>query len=171
MVLLSLPWWRCFSRSHPKEYQNDVEKGCTRRLKTGPPKKCGKCEFDMLFAMFCLCGAPLDKYLSGSFGVSELGPNTGFEKDPSKTHPWRLRWSAWGFRDDFWVSIGVPFATKNGQNRVLACMPLPKAAPRWPQDGPTVAQDHQIECPRVTQGFQIESKWHSPSITKVSTNQ
>ena len=61
-----------------KEYQNDVEKGCTRRLKTGPLPKCGKCEFDMRFAMFWPCGAPLNKYLSGVIWGIRVGSKHRF---------------------------------------------------------------------------------------------
>ena len=57
------------------------------------------------------------------FGVPKRGKNGGPEKDPFKTHPWRLRWSPWAPKGDFLVPIGAPVWRQNPEK----CNPVTHA--------------------------------------------
>ena len=120
-----------------KETQNDVEKGCQRSLKTGFPTKHGKCEFDMLFAMFQPCGAPSKRHRFSSFlGYQSGCPRRVFKKTPPKYVQGCSDSPLGASRVIFGVSSGVPIWS---QNEVWECMPSPlvsRGGPKTVLDGP-----------------------------------
>ena len=92
-----------------KETKNDVEKGCQRSLKTGFPTKHGKCEFDMLFAMFQPCGAPSKRHhFSSVLGYQSGSPRRVFKKTPPKYVQGCSESPLGASRVFFGVSSGVP---------------------------------------------------------------